>query len=188
MVGSRLHVAPACGGVSPSTTYYLPFYASRRLPAEFGLGNNRGTQAGERERVVDDEAHDEGPEHGRTVGFHEPLRRSGNFVQNADEKSDGPGDVPGPVDAQPRPRPFLPRQDVIGGHGAANRAEGRADDLEENDQVLRHARDGEEGADGYTHQRGDSLGNLGQHRAEAVRGDEGAEAGGGQRSGGEEKE
>src|SRR2546428_11502610 len=129
-VAERRYCLPSIQPAPSFRSWRASFILYTSSFCKFCLGNNRGTQAGERERVVDDEAHDEGPEHGRTVGFHEPLRRSGNFVQNADEKSDGPGDVPGPVDAQPRPRPFLPRQDVIGGHGAANRAEGRADDLE----------------------------------------------------------
>src|SRR2546429_8331418 len=121
------------------------------------FGHHRGTQAGQRQRVVDEESHDEGPEHSRAVGFHQRVRRSRDLIENADEKSDGPGDVPGPVDAQPRSRPLVSSQDVIGGHGAADRAEGRADDLEENDQVLGHSCNGEEGADGHTDQRGDSL-------------------------------
>ena len=69
------------------------------------------------------------------------------MFRHADHETDNPGNVSGPVDAQPRSRPAPARKQVIRHHGAADRAEGRSDNAEKSHQVIGQAADGQDGAE-----------------------------------------
>ena len=56
-----------------------------------------------------------------------------------DNKADSPGNPARHVESGPRPRPLAPRQQVIGGHGAADRPERRTNDAENTGRITRHA-------------------------------------------------
>src|SRR5438105_1030923 len=76
---------------------------------------------------VDDETGEKSVEHGGLrVGF--DLRGNGQIGKDADDESDGPGNIARPVDAFARSGPAPSGEQIIRRHGAADGTKRRPDD------------------------------------------------------------
>ena len=122
---------------------------------------------------VEHEADDEGS-HGRAGHL---AGEAGDEIGRSDYKADRPGNPPCQIESRSGTGPFPTGQQVIGSHGAADGAEGSADDLEHADHVAGQAGDRQEDTYGRSAADRDEGIDLRQRGLEAIRSDEGREAG-----------